>query len=72
MPAPPVLEFDQEGNLVNHWGPVLLPRADGSRPAGPNWPDAEHGIFVDHLDNSLYWRGRSRDEQDRLSGFQVL
>ena len=59
MPAPPVLEFDQEGNLVNHWGPVLLPQADGSRPGGPNWPDAEHGIFVDHLDNVYIGGGGS-------------
>ena len=59
MPAPPVLEFDQEGNLVNHWGPVILPETDGSRPGGPNWPDAEHGIFVDHLDNVYIGGGGS-------------
>ncbi len=40
--APPVLEFDPEGNLVNSWG-------------GPSddyvWPASNHGITVDHMDN---------------------
>ncbi len=40
--APPVLEFDQAGNLVGHWG--------GPGP-GYNWPQSNHGIFVDHLGN---------------------
>ncbi len=42
VPAPPVLEFDAEGNLLQAWG-------------GPgsvhDWPQNEHGIFVDHQDN---------------------
>src|SRR5688572_15455251 len=36
--APPVLEFDPEGNLVNHWG------APG---AGYEWPPSMHGITID-------------------------
>jgi DNA-binding beta-propeller fold protein YncE len=36
--APPVLEFDQAGNLVGHWG------GPGE---GYDWPDANHGITVD-------------------------
>jgi hypothetical protein len=40
--APPVLEFDQEGTLVQSWG--------GPGP-GFDWPDSNHGIFVDHLGN---------------------
>ena len=40
--APPVLEFDQEGNLVHHWG------GPGQ---GYEWPDSNHGIFVDHGGN---------------------
>ena len=40
--APPVLEFDPDGNLVNAWG-------------GPSddyvWPGSNHGITVDHMDN---------------------
>jgi DNA-binding beta-propeller fold protein YncE len=41
-PAPPVLEFDPEGNLVNSWGGP----ADGYQ-----WPGSNHGISIDHLDN---------------------
>ncbi len=36
--APPVLEFDPEGNLVSSWG------GPGT---GYEWPDLEHGIYVD-------------------------
>ena len=40
-PAPPVLEFDVEGNLLQSWGGP-----------GPDhgWPANEHGIYVDHQD----------------------
>src|SRR5215510_7213436 len=41
-PAPPILEFDQAGNLIQSWG------GPGQ---GYDWPDTEHGIFVDHKDN---------------------
>lgn len=40
--APPILEFDAEGNLVNSWG--------GPQP-GHDWPASNHGISVDHKDN---------------------
>ena len=40
--APPVLEFDAEGNLVGSWG------GPGE---GYEWPQSNHGIFVDHLGN---------------------
>ena len=43
IPAPPVLEFDQEGNLLNHWG--------GSDTAEYTWPDSNHGITVDYKGN---------------------
>ena len=40
--APPVLEFDANGNFVQAWG----------GPAeGYDWPDTEHGLYVDHEDN---------------------
>ena len=42
IPAPPVLEFDPEGNLVNSWG---------GPGAGYDWPTSNHGITVDHMDN---------------------
>ncbi|HSG08350.1 MAG TPA: hypothetical protein VLA36_08330 [Longimicrobiales bacterium] len=41
-PAPPVLEFDAEGNLVNAWG------GPGE---GYDWPLSNHGIVVDPMDN---------------------
>ena len=41
MPAPPVLEFDQSGKLISSWG------GPGE---GYEWPQNEHGIFVDHKD----------------------
>ena len=40
--APPVLEFDQAGNLLRHWG------GPGQ---GYEWPDSNHGIYVDHKGN---------------------
>ena len=41
-PAPPVLEFDPEGNLVGHWG------GPGE---GYDWPSSNHGVTIDHMDN---------------------
>src|SRR5271154_983480 len=43
IPAPPVLCFDEEGNLLKSWG-----GADGD---GYVWPDSNHGIFVDYKGN---------------------
>jgi hypothetical protein len=40
--APPVLEFDADGRLVNQWG------GPGQ---GYDWPDSNHGIFIDHVGN---------------------
>jgi hypothetical protein len=40
--APPVLEFDQAGNLLRHWG---------GPGAGYEWPDSNHGIFIDYKGN---------------------
>jgi DNA-binding beta-propeller fold protein YncE len=42
IPAPPVLEFDTDGNLLRSWGGPGV---------GYDWPDLEHGIFVDREDN---------------------
>lgn len=41
-PAPPVLEFDPEGNLVRAWG------GPGE---GYTWPNSNHGVAIDNLDN---------------------
>ena len=40
--APPVVEFDPEGNVVGSWG------GPGQ---GYDWPTSNHGIVVDHMDN---------------------
>ena len=43
-PAPPVLHFDSDGNLVDSWG--------GPTDTGDYvWPVSNHGITVDHMDN---------------------
>ena len=42
VPAPPVLEFDQAGNLVGHWG------GPGE---GYDWLDSNHGITIDYKGN---------------------
>ena len=47
-PAPPVIEFNRDGDVVQAWG------GPGD---GYEWPDSEHGIFIDHLDN--VWLGGS-------------
>ncbi len=52
IPAPPLLEFDPEGNLVGHWG----------GPAeGYDWPESNHGITADHNDN-LWIGGNGRND----------
>jgi hypothetical protein len=44
--APPVLEFDADGNFIQGWG------GPGQ---GYDWPASEHGIFLDH--NGYVWLG---------------
>jgi DNA-binding beta-propeller fold protein YncE len=54
--TPPVLVFDQSGNVIKSWG------GPGQ---GYDWPKSEHGIFVD--DNNFVWIGAN----DRTDG-QIL
>ncbi len=56
IPAPNVLEFDPEGNLVNHWG------GPGE---GYDWPSSNHGITVDHKDN-IWIGGNARSDSHIL------
>ena len=56
--APPVLVFDQEGNLVRHWG--------GPGP-GYEWPDSNHGIFVDYKGN--VWIGGNGEKDAHILKF---
>ena len=48
--APPVLVFDQSGNLVKSWG------GPGQ---GYEWPKVEHGIYIDG--NDFVWLAGSGD-----------
>ena len=54
--APAVLEFDDKGAFVKAWG------GPGN---GYDWPDSEHGIFVDHKDN--VWVGGSSPTSQSLT-----
>ena len=54
VPAPPVMEFDSEGNLVQAWG---------GPGAGYDWPENEHGIFVDAQNNVWLAGNAEKDAQ---------
>jgi hypothetical protein len=41
--APPILEFDQQGNVQRHWG--------GKDGPGYQWPDSNHGLNIDNKGN---------------------
>jgi len=56
--APPVIEFDQAGNVVQWWG------GPGE---GYEWPTNEHGIFVDAQDS--VWIGGNGDTDHQLLKF---
>jgi DNA-binding beta-propeller fold protein YncE len=56
--APPVIEFDPEGRVVSAWG------GPGE---GYEWPDLEHGIYVDPQDN--VWLGGGGDKDAQLLKF---
>lgn len=57
-PAPPVIEFDQSGNELQAWG---------GQAAGYEWPDNEHGIFVDFRDE--VWIGGNGDKDAQILKF---
>ena len=40
--APPILEFNEDGDLIGHWG---------GPGAGYDWPSSNHGITVDYKGN---------------------
>ncbi|NUZ06113.1 hypothetical protein [Piscinibacter koreensis] len=54
FPAPPVLVFDSDGNLINAWG--------GAAP-GYDWPQTEHGIWVDNENNVWIGGNAATDRQ---------
>jgi DNA-binding beta-propeller fold protein YncE len=56
--APPVLGFDQSGNLVRSWG------GPGQ---GYEWPDSNHGLWIDHQGN--FWVGGNGDKDTQVLKF---
>ncbi len=56
--APPVLEFDTAGNLLHAWG------GPGQ---GYEWPESNHGIFVDHKGN--VWIGGNGGPDSQILKF---
>ena len=58
--APPVLLFDGSGNLLRSWG--------GSG-QGYEWPESEHGIFVD--DNDFVWLAGNGKNDGQLLKFTM-
>ena len=56
--APPVLVYDQAGDLVEHWG------GPGN---GYPWPDSNHGITVDH--HGDVWLGGNGNEDTQVLKF---
>ncbi len=53
VPAPPVLEFNAQGDLVGSWG---------GPGAGYSWPSSNHGIDVDYKGN-VWIGGNGRGQQ---------
>jgi DNA-binding beta-propeller fold protein YncE len=58
--APPVLVFDQSGNLIRHWG---------GPGAGYNWPKSEHSIYID--DNDFIWLAGNDKTDGQLLKFTM-
>ena len=58
MAAPPVLEFDADGNYVQGWG------GPGE---GYDWPEIEHGIYVDP--KGFVWIGGNGKTDNHLVKF---
>ena len=56
--APPVCEFDRDGNLVSAWG------GPGT---GYQWPELEHGIYVDQ--KGYVWLGGGGDKDGQVLKF---
>jgi DNA-binding beta-propeller fold protein YncE len=58
VPAPAIMEFDAAGNLIQSWG--------GPGP-GYDWPDNEHGMFVDYKEN--VWVGGNSEKDTNILKF---
>jgi hypothetical protein len=58
LPAPSVMQFDPKGRLLRAWGGPVDPGKcveTGNDATTCQWPNTEHGIYVDH--NMNVWLG---------------
>jgi hypothetical protein len=72
LPAPAVMQFDPEGNLLQAWGGpsdpgFLAPGGKCDPAAGCQWPAGEHGIYVDHNDY-VYIGGNAGNSDGTIGG----
>lgn len=56
--APPIIEFDPDGNVVNAWG---------GPGAGYDWPNSNHGLAIDDKDN--VWIGGNGNGDSHILKF---
>src|SRR4029077_4750660 len=56
--APPVMEFDQAGNLLKAWG------GPGQ---GYEWPESNHGLFIDS--KGIVWIGGNGSPDSQIFKF---
>ena len=61
MAAPPVVEFDEAGNFIKAWGGPGL---------GYEWPEQEHGIYVDY--KGFVWIGGNNCAASGLPGLKPV
>ena len=59
VPAPPVMEFDSDGNFLRGWG--------GTSGQGYEWVGREHGIFADS--KGFIWLGGNADNDSAVLKF---
>lgn len=59
LAAPPILEFDSTGKFLQAWGGAAT---------GYEWPEREHGIYVDH--KGYIWIGGNNCAARQLPGLQ--
>jgi DNA-binding beta-propeller fold protein YncE len=56
--APPIIGFDQAGNVIGSWG---------GPGAGYEWPDSNHGLWIDYKGN--FWIGGNGDKDTQVLKF---
>jgi DNA-binding beta-propeller fold protein YncE len=56
--APPIMGFDQAGNLIGNWG------GPGQ---GYEWPQSEHGLWIDYQGN--FWIGGNGEKDTQVLKF---